>query len=103
MPRRLGTATSPWSTTAVPLVGKWFSDHGIAAFILEYRLAKAEGSPYTVERESLMDAQRAVRTVRSRAKEWGVNPAAVGIMGFSAGGEVACPMHPLRHSRCRLA
>lgn len=70
-------------------VGKWFSDHGVAAFILEYRLAKAEGSPYTVERESLMDAQRAVRTVRSRAKEWGINPAAVGIMGFSAGGEVA--------------
>ncbi|HMD62246.1 MAG TPA: alpha/beta hydrolase [Opitutaceae bacterium] len=70
-------------------VGKWLSEHGVATFVLEYRLARAPGSTYTVELHSLMDAQRAIRTVRSRAKEWGVNPAAVGIMGFSAGGEVA--------------
>jgi endo-1,4-beta-xylanase len=36
-----------------------------------------------------MDAQRAIRTIRSRAREWNVNPGAVGIIGFSAGGEVA--------------
>lgn len=70
-------------------VGKWLSEHGIAAFVLEYRLAKTPGADYSVEVHSLMDAQRAIRTVRSRAKEWNVNPAAVGIMGFSAGGEVA--------------
>lgn len=70
-------------------VGKWLSEHGVAAFVLEYRLARAPGSTYTVKRHSLMDAQRAIRTVRSRAGEWNVNPASVGVMGFSAGGEVA--------------
>jgi endo-1,4-beta-xylanase len=70
-------------------VGKWLSDHGVAAFVLEYRLARVPGSTYKVNVHALMDAQRAIRTVRSRAKEWNVNPAAVGIMGFSAGGEVA--------------
>jgi acetyl esterase/lipase len=70
-------------------VGKWFSDHGVAAFILEYRLAKSPGSTYDVNVHSLMDAQRAIRTVRSRAKEWNVDPSRVGIIGFSAGGEVA--------------
>jgi endo-1,4-beta-xylanase len=75
-------------------VGQWLADHGIAAFVLKYRLAKDDAaeagkSPYTIERDALADAQRAIRTVRSRAKEWSVNPAAVGIIGFSAGGEVA--------------
>jgi acetyl esterase/lipase len=70
-------------------VGKWFSEHGIAAFVLEYRLAQSPGSTYAVDVHSLMDAQRAIRTVRSRAREWRVNPARVGIIGFSAGGEVA--------------
>ncbi len=62
---------------------------GIAAFILKSRLAHTQGFNYKVEVESLADAQRAIRTVRSRAGEWGVDPAHVGIMGFSAGGEVA--------------
>jgi endo-1,4-beta-xylanase len=70
-------------------VGKWFSEHGVAAFVLEYRLANAPGSNYNVNVHSLMDAQRAIRTVRSRASEWKVDPARVGIIGFSAGGEVA--------------
>jgi endo-1,4-beta-xylanase len=70
-------------------IGTWCASHGIAAFVLEYRLAQAPNSPYSVEVHSLMDAQRAIRTVRSRAKEWNVDPAKVGVMGFSAGGEVA--------------
>jgi acetyl esterase/lipase len=70
-------------------VGKWFSEHGVAVFVLEYRLAGAPGSTYQVAVHSLMDAQRAIRMVRSRAKEWNVDPSRVGIMGFSAGGEVA--------------
>jgi acetyl esterase/lipase len=69
-------------------VGRWLSGHGVAAFVLEYRLSRGEGAPYTMA-DSLLDAQRAIRTVRSRAAEWRVNPRAVGIMGFSAGGEVA--------------
>jgi acetyl esterase/lipase len=70
-------------------VARWFSERGIASFVLKYRLAKSEGSSYTVEVHALQDAQRAIRLVRSRAQEWGVDPARVGIMGFSAGGEVA--------------
>jgi acetyl esterase/lipase len=70
-------------------VGKWFSEHGVAAFVLEYRLANAPGSKYLVNVHSLMDAQRAIRTVRSRAGEWKIDPTRVGIVGFSAGGEVA--------------
>lgn len=72
-------------------VAQWLSDNGIAAFILKYRLARDEngGSTYQVEKEALADAQRAIRMVRSRAREWNVNPQRIGIMGFSAGGQLA--------------
>src|ERR1039458_6184025 len=69
-------------------IAEWLNRNGIAAFVLKYRLARAAGSHYTVERDALADAARAVRTVRSRAAEWGVDPARIGFMGFSAGGEV---------------
>ena len=59
---------------------------GIAAFILKSRLAHTTDYHYKVDVESLADAQRAIRTVRSRAREWNVDTAHVGIMGFSAGG-----------------
>jgi endo-1,4-beta-xylanase len=67
---------------------KWLSEHGIAAFVLKYRLAREKGSPYKIDVHALQDGQRALRLVRSRAKEWGVDPHRVGMMGFSAGGEV---------------
>ena len=70
-------------------IADWCNQRGIAAFVLKYRLARAKDSHYTVEGNALPDAARAVRLVRSRAKEWGVNPARIGFMGFSAGGEVA--------------
>lgn len=70
-------------------MAKKLNDMGIAAFVLKSRLARAPGSKYKVDVESLADAQRAIRLVRSRAKEWHVDPARVGIMGFSAGGELA--------------
>jgi len=70
-------------------VAKWLSGHGVAAFVLKYRLAKEKGSTYTVEGDELADIQRAIRLVRSRAEEWKVDPARVGVMGFSAGGELA--------------
>jgi endo-1,4-beta-xylanase len=69
-------------------VGKWLASIGVAGFVLKYRLAHAENSHYTVE-DADQDAQRAIRLIRSRAGEWHVNPAKVGILGFSAGGEVA--------------
>ena len=70
-------------------VARWLSDHGVAAFILKYRLAREEGSTYTVEGTELKDIQRAIRVVRNRAQEWGVDPAHIGVIGFSAGGELA--------------
>jgi endo-1,4-beta-xylanase len=70
-------------------VADWLNSNGIAAFVLKYRLAKAEGAKYTLQDHVYSDAARAMRLVRSRAKEFGVDPARIGFMGFSAGGEVA--------------
>lgn len=67
----------------------WLMEHGVAAFVLKYRLAKEKGSIYTVDKDELADIQRAIRLVRSRAKEWGIDTAKIGVMGFSAGGELA--------------
>ena len=70
-------------------VAQWLSERGIAAFVLKYRLARETNSTYQVEVHALADTQRAIRLVRSRAQEWGIDPARVGVMGFSAGGELA--------------
>jgi acetyl esterase/lipase len=70
-------------------IADWLNSLGIAAFILKYRLAQTPNYHYTVEGEALQDTQRAIRIVRSRAKEWGVDPARIGILGFSAGGALA--------------
>jgi acetyl esterase/lipase len=69
-------------------VAEWLADHGIAAFVLKYRLASEPGSTYTVDEHAVGDMHRAIRLIRSRAADWNINPAAVGVMGFSAGGEV---------------
>jgi acetyl esterase/lipase len=71
------------------LVAERLNSMGIAAFVLKSRLAHAPGSKYTVEGDSLLDAQRAIRLIRSRAAEWNIKTDRVGIMGFSAGGEIA--------------
>lgn len=74
-------------------LGRWLADRGIAAFVLKYRLANDTGNPagtpqpYKSSVHTLADAQRAVRMIRSRAQEWNINPARVGMIGFSAGGE----------------
>jgi acetyl esterase/lipase len=61
---------------------------GVAAFALKYRLGREEGSPYQVNEHPKQDARRAMRLIRSRAAEWGIDQQRVGAMGFSAGGEV---------------
>jgi acetyl esterase/lipase len=61
---------------------------GVAAFVLKYRLCREEHSPYSLEKEVRQDAYRAMRLVRSRAAEWNIDTARVGMLGFSAGGEV---------------
>ena len=69
-------------------VAEWLRDRGVAAVVLRYRLGRETGSPYKIAEHALQDGQRAVRLVRSKAAEWNINPDRVGMMGFSAGGEV---------------
>jgi acetyl esterase/lipase len=66
-------------------VGEWLNTFGVAAFVLKYR-HKGTGYQHPAP---LDDAQRAIRTVRARAAEWRVDPARIGILGFSAGGHLA--------------
>jgi endo-1,4-beta-xylanase len=70
-------------------LAEWFAQQGIAAFVLRYRLAKEEGSKYSVDEHAMADTRRAIRTVRSRSTEWNIKPDRIGILGFSAGGELA--------------
>lgn len=65
-------------------IAEWLNGEGIAAFILTYRHAPGYGDPHP-----LIDAKRAIRTVRSRAAEWRIDPARIGIIGFSAGGHLS--------------
>ena len=64
-------------------IAAWLNTSGITGVVLEYRLPK--GRSFV----PLLDAQRAIRTVRANAKAWGVDRAKVGIIGFSAGGHLA--------------
>lgn len=68
-------------------VAHFLNEHGIAAFVLQYRLARAPDSTYSIEGEALGDLERAIRTVRSRA-EWSADTRRIGAMGFSAGGQL---------------
>ncbi len=64
-------------------IAQWLNAHGITGIVLEYRLPK--GRAFV----PLLDAQRAIRTARSRAADWGIDPKKIGIIGFSAGGHLA--------------
>ena len=65
-------------------VAEWLNSFGVAAFVLKYRHAPQYRHP-----APLQDAQRAIRTVRAKAKPWRVDPERVAILGFSAGGHLA--------------
>ena len=68
-------------------IARWLNSFGVAGFILKYRHRNSSagyGHP-----APLQDAQRAIRMVRSRAKQWNVDPGRIGIIGFSAGGHLA--------------
>jgi acetyl esterase/lipase len=75
-------------------LAKWFAGRGIAAFVLKYRLARdgsnpaGQPQPYKID-DAGADGLRAVRFLRARATEWHLKPDRIGIVGFSAGGEVA--------------
>jgi acetyl esterase/lipase len=66
---------------------RWLAAHGVEAFVLEYRLAPAYLFP-----APMLDASRAIRYVRAHAAEMGIDPAKIGIWGFSAGGHLASYM-----------
>ncbi|MBT3289497.1 MAG: alpha/beta hydrolase [Victivallales bacterium] len=66
-------------------VAKWLNGKGVAAFVLRYRLP-AKGYRHPIP---LLDAQRALRLVRSKASEWQIKTDRVGTIGFSAGGHLA--------------
>nr|WP_233173974.1 alpha/beta hydrolase [Pedobacter sp. ASV19] len=69
-------------------IGKAFAEKGIAAFVLKYRLPKKE----TMRDKSfgpLMDAQQAMKVIRTNAVNWNLNPTKVGVIGYSAGGHLA--------------
>ena len=67
---------------------QFLCERGYSAFVLKYRLPREPGLPYKIEEQLPQDGQRSVRLVRSRAAEFGINPEKVGMLGFSAGGEV---------------
>lgn len=66
---------------------KYFNRLGVAAFVLKYRLFRETNSVYTIEHPH-QDGLRAMRLVRSRAAEWGLDVHRIGMIGYSAGGEV---------------
>ena len=63
-------------------IAAWLNRNGISAFVLSYRVPNKKSG-------ALMDAQRAIRIVRSNAQKWNINPDRIGIMGFSAGADVS--------------
>ncbi len=68
-----------------PPVAEWLASHGITAFVLRYRLTPKYRYPV-----QLWDGQRALRLVRALAHTWLLDPARIGILGFSAGGHLSC-------------
>jgi acetyl esterase/lipase len=71
-------------------VAAWLNSLGVTGIILKYRVPRRPDEPKgEPARRPLQDAQRAVRLVRSKAKEWDISPERIGIVGFSAGGHLA--------------
>jgi acetyl esterase/lipase len=75
-------------TTEGTAVAQALNRMGITVFVLKYRLAREEGSAYSIEGDAAADARRAIRYVRANAARYGLDPTRVGAMGFSAGGEL---------------
>ncbi|QCB43438.1 alpha/beta hydrolase [Sphingomonas sp. PAMC26645] len=67
---------------------KALNRYGVTTFVLKYRLARDPGSSYDIERDAAADLRRAVRWVRAHASDYAIDPARIGVMGFSAGGEL---------------
>lgn len=68
-------------------VAEWLNTLGVTAAVLKYRVPRRD--PNTPHAAPLQDTQRAIRLMRQHAKDWGLNPKSIGILGFSAGGNLA--------------
>lgn len=71
-------------------IAQWLNSFGVTAFVLKYRFP--EDGHLDGQDVPLQDAQRAVRMIRSKAAEWGINPYKIGIAGFSAGGHLGATL-----------
>jgi acetyl esterase/lipase len=71
-------------------VAAWLNSQGVTGILLKYRVPRRPDEPKgEPARRPLQDAQRAVSLVRSKAREWGIDPKRIGMVGFSAGGHLA--------------
>jgi acetyl esterase/lipase len=71
-------------------VAAWLNSLGVTGVVLKYRVPRRPDEPRgEPSRRPLQDAQRAISLVRSRAREWGIAPDRIGVVGFSAGGHLA--------------
>ena len=69
-------------------IANWFNSFGVSAFVLKHRLPGWE-SEECKSISVIKDAERAIRLVRSKSKEWNIDPKKIGVIGFSAGGHLA--------------
>src|SRR5205809_1048810 len=70
-------------------IAAWLNSIGVTGIILKYRVPRRPGSPKDEPPlQALMDGQRAISLVRSKAKDWGIDPQRIGMLGFSAGGHL---------------
>jgi len=76
-----------WTTEGIN-VAKALNRAGINAFVVKYRLAREPGSTYSIQRDETADVRRAMQWVRAHAADYNVDPHRIGLMGFSAGGEL---------------
>lgn len=83
-----GGHTQLVTTSEGDVIARWLNDRGVAAFVLRYRLFRERSSPYTLD-DARADSERAIRFVRAWAQSFGIDRRRVGVMGFSAGGELA--------------
>lgn len=70
-------------------IAEWLTARGVAVFVLKYRTANESKIDPPLEPGPMLDVQRAIRTVRAKAKDHGIDPKRVGVWGFSAGGHLA--------------
>ena len=71
----------------------WLNKHGITCFVVRYRTNEANSPDEAAWKRPLQDTQRTVRLVRAHAKDYGIDPAKVGLLAFSAGGQVGAIAH----------